>query len=257
MTADAALIEPRRPLIERTEIRLARLPSELDGITIAHLSDFHHDSQSSAELIRHAVRTTNELKPDLIALTGDYVTVSAFGGHASAAHHAKPCAQILSDLRAPLGVFGVLGNHDYDARAIARFLELQGIAVLRNYHLYVERAGARLWIAGVDDVLGGGAKLTEALRGIPPEDCAVLLAHEPDYADVAAGDRVDLQLSGHSHGGQVTLPVLGPPCGAAPPTGHFPFSLSVLLLVPLPLPQASGFHNHVIQEQQTRCFSHC
>lgn len=211
VTADAALIEPRRPLIERHSIRLARLPSELDGITIAHLSDFHHDSQSSAELIRHAVRTTNELKPDLIALTGDYVTVSAFGGHASAAHHAKPCAQILSDLRAPLGVFGVLGNHDQDARTIARTLEVYGIAILRNYHLYVERAGARLWIAGIDDVLEGGANLDQALRGIPAEDCTILLAHEPDYADVAAHYRVDLQLSGHSHGGQVTLPILGPP----------------------------------------------
>ena len=102
VTADAALIEPRRPIIERTEIRLARLPREFDGLTIAHLSDFHHDSQSSAELIRDAVRTTNELKPDIVVLTGDYVTLSAFGGRTSAAHHANPCAQILSDLRALL-----------------------------------------------------------------------------------------------------------------------------------------------------------
>jgi len=211
LAADAALIEPRRPVIERHEIRLARLPREFDGLTIAHLSDFHHDSQSSAELIRHAVRTTNDLKPDLIALTGDYVTLSAFGDRTSAAHHAKPCAQLLSELHAPLGIFGVLGNHDQEARTIARTLEMYGIAILRNFHLYVERAGARLWITGVDDVLEGSANLDQALRGIPAEDCTVLLAHEPDYADVAAHYRVDLQLSGHSHGGQVNLPVLGPP----------------------------------------------
>ena len=114
VTADAVLIEPHRPILERIEIRLARLPREFDGLTIAHLSDFHHDSQSSAELIRDAVRTTNELKPDIVVLTG-------FGDHTSAAHHAKPCAQLLSELHAPLGVFGVLGNHDYDARtAISR-----------------------------------------------------------------------------------------------------------------------------------------
>jgi predicted MPP superfamily phosphohydrolase len=75
LTADAALIEPRRAIVERSEISLARLPREFDGLTIAHLSDFHHDSTSSAELIQDAVRTTNELEPDVVVLTGDYVTV--------------------------------------------------------------------------------------------------------------------------------------------------------------------------------------
>ena len=135
LTADAALVEPRRPVVERIEIGLARLPRELDGLSIAHLSDFHHDSQASAELIRDAVRATNELKPDIVVLTGDYVTLSAFAGQTSARKHVKPCAQLLGDLRAPLGVFGVLGNHDLDARTVARCLELRGIAVLGNYHL--------------------------------------------------------------------------------------------------------------------------
>jgi predicted MPP superfamily phosphohydrolase len=211
LTADAALIEPRRAIVERSEISLARLPREFDGLTIAHLSDFHHDSTSSAELIQDAVRTTNELEPDVVVLTGDYVTVSAFGGQSSAARHAKPCTQLLSELHAPLGVFGVLGNNDHDARLITKLLDLHGIAVLRNYHLSVERAGARLWIAGVDDVLGGGANIEQALRGIPAEGCTVLLAHEPDYADVVSRYRVDLQLSGHSHGGQVNLPIIGAP----------------------------------------------
>jgi len=138
-------------------------------------------------------------------------SLPAWGGQANAAQHANPCGQMLSDLRAPLGVFGVLGNHDYDPGMMARYLDRQGISVLRNCHLYIERAGARLWIAGVDDVLRGEANLDEALRGIPAEDCTVSLAHEPDYADVAAAYRVDLQLSGHSHGGQVNLPLLGTP----------------------------------------------
>jgi hypothetical protein len=110
-----------------------------------------------------------------------------------------------------MGVFAVLGNHDQCApQFIARCLEEQGIAVLRNYPLHVERAGARLWIAGVDDVLDGKPRLDSTLQTIPRGEATLLLAHEPDFADVVSGYPVDLQLSGHSHGGQVKLPWLRP-----------------------------------------------
>jgi predicted MPP superfamily phosphohydrolase len=119
----------------------------------------------------------------------------------------------------------VLGNHDHgrNPELIARALDKNGIAVLRNYGLYVERAGARLWVAGVDDVLGGGTNLEQALRGIPKSEPTVLLAHEPDYADSVRDYPVDLQLSGHSHGGQVRVPLVGalylPPLGRKYPSG--------------------------------------
>jgi predicted MPP superfamily phosphohydrolase len=110
-----------------------------------------------------------------------------------------------------LGIFAVLGNHDHgrNPQLIARVLDTNGIAVLCNFGLYVERAGARLWIAGVDNALRGGANLEQALRGIPKHEAIVLLAHEPDYADSVHGYPVDLQLSRHSHGGQVRLPLIG------------------------------------------------
>jgi predicted MPP superfamily phosphohydrolase len=210
---EAALVEPHRPVVERVEVVLRRLPRELDGLTIAHLSDFHYDSAASAGVIRTAVEITHRLAPDVVVLTGDYVTLSPFQSRSRAAEHSKPCAQLLGDLHAPMGVFGVLGNHDYatEPRLVTRSLEAHGITVLRNFNLRIERSGARLWIAGVDDVLGGGARLDQALQGIPRDEATVLLAHEPDYADTVISSAVDLQLSGHSHGGQVRLPLVGAP----------------------------------------------
>ena len=208
---DAAGVEPHRPLVERVEVALRRLPESLDGLTIAQLSDLHYDSPTAGNVIRSAVEITNQLAADLIVLTGDYVTVTPFVGRSHAAMDSEPCAQILGDLHAPLGVFGVLGNHDHasDPGVVTRSLEASGITVLRNCNLRVEKRGARFWIAGVDDVLEGGADLTRTLQGA--EGFTVLLAHEPDYGDIVAGHLVDLQLSGHSHGGQVCLPLVGSP----------------------------------------------
>jgi predicted MPP superfamily phosphohydrolase len=103
--------------VVRVELPVSRLPRQLDGLTIAQLSRFHFDSHSSADLIRSAVAITNGLAPDLIALTGDYVTVSPFSSRFHAAENSKPCAALLGALRAPLGVFGILGNHDDSADA--------------------------------------------------------------------------------------------------------------------------------------------
>jgi len=213
---DAAGVEPRRPLVERVEVTLPRLSESLDGLTVAQLSDLHYDSPRAGDVIRSAVEITNQLAPDLIALTGDYVTASPFvsGSRAaldSTALDSEPCAQILRGLHAPLGVFGVLGNHDHasNPRIVTRALEASGVTVLRNFNLRVEKSGECFWIAGVDDVLFGGANLARSLQGA--EGFTVLLAHEPDYADAVAGHPVDLQLSGHSHGGQVCLPLVGSP----------------------------------------------
>jgi len=208
---NAAGVEPFHPLVERVEVRLPRLPKGLDGLTVAQLSDLHYDSPKAGEVIRSAVEITNQLAPDLIVLTGDYVTVSPFVSRSRAALDSEPCAQILRDLHAPLGIFGVLGNHDHesDPRIVTRSLEAAGVAVLRNFNLRVEKSGVCFWIGGVDDVLGGSADLAATLQGA--EGFTLLLAHEPDYADVVAGHSVDIQLSGHSHGGQVWLPLVGSP----------------------------------------------
>jgi len=207
------LVEPHRPVVERVEVVLRRLPKELDGLSIAQLSDLHYESPASAGAIRTAVQIVNGLAPDVVVLTGDYVTLYPFQSRLRVAEDSKPCAQVLRDLHAPMGVFGVLGNHDYrsDPDLITRSLEAHGVTILRNFNIRIEKSGVRLWIAGVDDVLEGGARLDKALRGIPRDGVTVLLAHEPDYADSVASYAVDLQLSGHSHGGQVYLPLVGSP----------------------------------------------
>jgi predicted MPP superfamily phosphohydrolase len=212
IAVDSTLIEPNRPRLIRKEIALRRWPSRLDGFTIALLSDFHYDPYFSVHPIRSAVEVVNGLHPDLIALTGDFVSVSWLGNSTKAAADAEPCAQLLQKLKAPHGVWSVLGNHDVfaDADRVTNALHAVGIPTLSNQSVAIEKDGARFWLSGVDDVLGGTADLPGTLHGVPSDEAVVLMAHEPDYADYVAGYHVDLQLSGHTHGGQVRIPFMRP-----------------------------------------------
>jgi predicted MPP superfamily phosphohydrolase len=215
VTADATFIEPNRPRLLHQEILLRRLPHAFDGFTIVQLSDFHYDPYFSATPIATAVRMTNELKPDLVVLTGDFVSAPAVHRSAlirRAAAHMEPCAEVLRELRAPYGVWAVLGNHDVfsDPHHVQAALRRSGIQILRNEAVPIERDGQKFWLAGLGDVLAGDSDLEGTLRAVSPMDAVVLLAHEPDFADYAARYPVDLQLSGHSHGGQVRFPFVGP-----------------------------------------------
>jgi predicted MPP superfamily phosphohydrolase len=217
ISADAAIFEPNRPQLVRIEVPLTRLPAAWDGFTIAQLSDFHYDGHFSVVSIRRAVEVVNHLHPHLVVLTGDFVTVpygSQYLHNAKqGASAAEPCAQLLGQLHAPFGRVAVLGNHDVgsDPARVIEALQFQGIPVLRNRSMPLEQAGARLWLCGVDDVIEGRPNLDVTVKGIPPNEPVVLLLHEPDAADHVAKYPVDLQLSGHSHGGQVRLPFVGAP----------------------------------------------
>jgi len=212
LAADTTLFAPNRPRIVRQEIALRRWPARLEGFTMALLSDFHYDPYFSVHPLRSAIGMVNGLRPDLIALTGDFVSVPWFGDPAEAASAAEPCAQLLRQMRAPHGLWAVMGNHDAftDPDRVTSTLRSTGIQVLLNQSEPIERDGARFWLGGVDDVLGGTADLDATLRDIPANEAAVLLAHEPDYADTVARYSVDLQLSGHTHGGQVRVPFVRP-----------------------------------------------
>ncbi len=217
LAADAAILEPNHPKVVQVEVPLARLPEAWDGLRVVQLSDFHYDEHFSVTPLRRVIDMVNRLHPDLVVLTGDFVTVPLLAhslqNQKRVADAAEPCALLLSRLYARFGTLAILGNHDADSdpNRIIDILHAQNISVLRNRSIPLEQGGKRLWLAGVDDVLVGRPDLDLALRQIPQNETVILLVHEPDFADTVARRPVDLQLSGHSHGGQVRFPLIGAP----------------------------------------------
>jgi hypothetical protein len=167
-------------------------------LRIVQLSDIHHSPFTGSEQIERAIETVNSLDPDMIALTGDYISHDAA--------YAAPCAEMLGRLRARHGVFAVLGNHDHwtDASLITDLFRAEGITVLVNQGMRFELRGASFWLAGVDDTMVGLEDLPLSLAGSSQDEMTLLLAHNPIILRRAARAGVDLVLSGHTHGGQVT-----------------------------------------------------
>ncbi len=197
--ARVALAEPFMLAIERQQIYLRRLPKALSGLRIVHLSDFHYGPIVNPEHLERAIDAANDLRPDLIALTGDYISHDR--------SYAAPCAELVGRLRARYGIFAVLGNHDHwtDAALIADLFRAEGIRILLNEGLRVDVNGASFWLAGVNDTMVGLEDLPLALAGSTDEEMKLLLAHNPIILRRAARAGADLVLSGHTHGGQVTL----------------------------------------------------
>jgi predicted MPP superfamily phosphohydrolase len=197
--ARVALTEPFMTAIERQEIYLRRLPQALNGLRVVHLSDFHYGPLVDPRHLERAIEIANGLKPDLIALTGDYISQER--------GYAAPCAALVGQLRARHGVFAVLGNHDHwtDAKLIADLFRAEGIRVLLNEGLRVDINGETFWLAGVDDTMVGLEDLPLALAGSRDGELKLLLAHNPVILRRAWRADVDLVLSGHTHGGQVTI----------------------------------------------------
>ncbi|MGH9900411.1 MAG: metallophosphoesterase, partial [Pyrinomonadaceae bacterium] len=170
-TARAALAEPYMLAVERRAVALRRLPPELDGLRIVQLSDIHHSPFTGREQIERAIETANSLQPDIIALTGDYVSHER--------DYAAPVAEMLGRLRARCGVYAVLGNHDHwvDAELITDLFRAEGIRVLVNEGMRFEHRGASFWLAGVDDTMVGQEDLPLALAGSRGGEMKLLLAH--------------------------------------------------------------------------------
>ena len=212
--AYASILETSTIVTETVDFRLPRLAPVFDGFRVGQISDLHFRPYTGEKEIAAAVKAVNDARPDVIVLTGDYVTSTwLFHMGQRTADGIEDCASILKDLRAPYGVYAILGNHDWgtDANRIAEALRTVGIRVLQNEAVPIERDGERLWVVGTDCAYFEHADLDRALASVPEDEPVLLLAHEPDFADFAAFYPVDLQLSGHSHGGQIVAPGVGAP----------------------------------------------
>lgn len=208
----AANREARRVEITHPVIHIPGLPQQFAGLKIAVLADVHRGPFLSQARVREVVARTNEQRPDVIALVGDYT-------HRSGVYIPQVWAGF-AELKAPLGVYAVPGNHDHWDGLAATFAGMRqaGIVNLTNTSHPLERGGQRLFLAGVDDAWAGQPDLRAALQALGPHDLAILLCHNPDYIEKARDPRAKLWLSGHTHGGQVCLvpnrPLLHPSrCG--------------------------------------------
>lgn len=208
----SGLIEPNVVDVTRIDLKLHRLYANFDGFKIALISDLHYGPYTGEHEIGAAVHAANNLKPDAVFLLGDFVTEPLVGHSHAGAKKAEPCAQLLARLQSQLGSFAILGNHDYatDPELVAEALKSHGVALLRNASHAIERDSNRLWLLGLNDAMFGHAALEQALRGVPAGEPKLLLVHEPDFADESCRYGIDVQFSGHSHGGQVRFPGLHP-----------------------------------------------
>jgi predicted MPP superfamily phosphohydrolase len=203
--ASYGLFEAGWVAIDRQTLALPKLPRSFEGTTVAFLTDIHHGPFTNLDYITAVVRTTLFLEPDLIVLGGDY---SLRDGK-----YIAPCFDVLAALRAPLGVYGVLGNHDYwhGELATKQAMMRARIVELTNAGEWITRGSDRFRLAGVDDLWSGRVDVAAALGYATRDDACLLISHNPDLAETLRDSRVGLMLSGHTHGGQVVFPTGGAP----------------------------------------------
>ncbi|MEK4528657.1 MULTISPECIES: metallophosphoesterase [Paenibacillus] len=212
MTAGASLLtggyawlwEPRRLEIKQVELKLPKFPKAFDGLRVVQFSDAHLGFHTGVKELKKLAATIEEQQPDLICFTGDIVEREA--------EPMRECIPVLASMQAKYGKFAVLGNHDYrggQQNEVTTMFREAGFTLLRNEHVVIEQGGERLAIAGLDDALTGRPDPVQAIKGLDHDVWKLLLMHEPDYADIATPYGFGLQLSGHSHGGQVRFPWIG------------------------------------------------
>ena len=214
---------PGELTLSRVDIRLPGLPAAFHGARIAHFTDLHASWIVDADLYRRAVALAMQERPDWVVLTGDFITgatkfLSDSVGSFDRQYLDNSIAA-LAGLQAPLGIYGVLGNHDFwsGPAAVAAitqaYSEALGVRWLRNSHVRLEKNGAAIELLGVDDYWETSSSLYDACKGLDEQSVRILLSHNPDINEEidVLGKRIDLVLSGHTHGGQVVLPLAGQP----------------------------------------------
>ena len=203
--AYALVIEPRNYLISETDIFIRDLPQAFEGFRITQLTDLHHSRILGIREIRSVVNLAQQTEPDMFVLTGDYST--------SYRRYIEPCAEALSRLSAPEGVWAVLGNHDHytDPELTTRALQRQHIAVLNNVNTTLRRGSDAIQLSGIDDWTWNATDWARAFSGLKANTPTILLSHQPTVLDFEQTKDVSLILSGHTHGGQLNFPLLGAP----------------------------------------------
>jgi len=211
-----------RPVeVKRVAVRLKKLPGSLNGLRLVQLTDMHIGLTIGRDFVEDVVRKVNALEPDIVAITGDLIDGSV--------DDLGPAVAPLGEIQAKLGTYFVTGNHEYYSGADSwlAFLQSLGIKALRNEHVELTKNGETIHLAGVDDWTahrfgnGHGSDMARAMDGRDADKPVVLLAHQPVHFDEAREHGVDLQISGHTHGGQI-----------------FPFGLLTRLVQPF----VSGLH---------------
>ncbi len=211
-----SLVEPHRVAVRAFDVVLPDLPADADGLRVLQVSDLHVSAMTSARFLARAIKTCNDLKPDIVALTGDFVSRrNSYLGPSGARIWARPImdyahemARELSKIQARLGIFAVPGNHDHardNSAAISDLLEKNGVQVLFNRNTRLVDCG-NLAIIGVDDLRAGNPDYESAFEGVSRQEAQIILAHNPRVIEMMRG-RNALLLSGHTHGGQIHLPL--------------------------------------------------
>ena len=203
-SAYARLIEPYHYLITETDIFIKNLPQRFEGFRITQLTDIHHSDILGIDEVQRVVHLAQQTNPNMFVLTGDYTTTYR--------RYIEPCAEALSRLNAPEGVWAVLGNHDHytDPELTTRAFQRHHITVLNNLNTSVQNGPDTLQLAGIDDWSWNGTDWKKAFEGLDNQLPTILLSHQPAVLEFPQTQQMSLILSGHTHGGQIKLPWLGP-----------------------------------------------
>lgn len=198
--------------VETVHLNLRRLPQGFSGFRVAQISDIHMGGWMNYDRFQHVADLVVVQKPDVLFITGDFLKGRSFTEASKQA--IRDLRKVLCPLAAAIPSFAVLGNHDYRTNpdAVREMLRLCQITDLTNRVFTLRREGQKLHLCGVDDVRHGDVRLNDVITQLEDDSAAILLVHEPDFADIsAATGKFDLQVSGHSHGGQIVVPFYGPP----------------------------------------------
>ncbi|HLU34312.1 MAG TPA: metallophosphoesterase [Thermomicrobiales bacterium] len=202
----ARFIHPFRPRVNHQFVELPRAHKHLDGVTIAFVTDLHVGPHFTAEDLEPTIQALRHLRADIVLFGGDYISESP----RYLADVQEPLTRMASTAR--IGSWGMLGNHDVaNIRSrVMEMLEPTGIRILTNESVEIETGKGPLWLVGIDDILLGHADLDAAFAGVPADAPRIAMWHEPDRAELVEPYGPFLLLSGHTHGGQVRLPIVGP-----------------------------------------------